>query len=68
MELTLNGQAVVVRDYQEDDYVDILRLNIDEKWNNLVENVENVKQFWNHSSIPNVVMSEVKFVTCGVTI
>jgi hypothetical protein len=54
MELTLNGQAVVVRDYQEDDYVDILRLNIDEKWNNLVENVENVKQFWNHSSIPYV--------------
>jgi hypothetical protein len=58
MELTLNGQVVVVRDYQEDDYVDILRLNINEKWNNLVDNVENAKQSWNHSSIPYVVMSE----------
>lgn len=54
MELTLNGQAVVVRDYQDDDYVDILRLNIDEKWNNIVKNFENVKQFWNHLSIPYV--------------
>jgi hypothetical protein len=58
----------VVRDYQEDDYVDILRLNINEKWNNLVDNVENAKQSWNHSSIPYVVMSEDKLVTFGVTI
>jgi hypothetical protein len=50
MELTTKtGQSIRIREYTVDDFLDIHRLNIEEKWTNLVEKETDTKQAWNNS-------------------
>lgn len=63
MELTIkNGQSIRIREYTVDDFLDIHRLNIEEKWTNLVEKETDYKQAWNNSNIAFVVLSEGKLI------
>ncbi|TYS67697.1 GNAT family N-acetyltransferase [Sutcliffiella horikoshii] len=43
-----------VREYRQEDFIHIDRLNAEEKWNNLVENKEITKEAWENSNIAYV--------------
>jgi GNAT superfamily N-acetyltransferase len=59
MELNLkNKKSVFIRTYQEDDFNEIQKLNMNEGWNNLVEKNEDTKEAWKNSNVTFVVEAD----------
>lgn len=53
-----NGQFIQIRQYNEQDFNAINRLNIEEKWTNLVALKDNTKEAWNNSNVAFVAYSD----------
>jgi ribosomal protein S18 acetylase RimI-like enzyme len=52
------GEDIHFRKYLESDFSQIMQLNSDEGWNNLVQQEESTRKAWSNSSIKFVVTSE----------
>jgi ribosomal protein S18 acetylase RimI-like enzyme len=59
-----NEKSVVIRPYNEYDFKDINRLNIDEGWTNLVEKNEDTKEAWSNSNVAFIVKTDDQVVGC----
>lgn len=65
MKLTLkNEKSFVIRPFNEDDFKEIHRFNIDEGWTNLVEKNQDTKGAWLNSNIAFVVEADDQVVGC----
>ncbi|MGD6834830.1 GNAT family N-acetyltransferase [Sutcliffiella halmapala] len=55
MQIRLNNEQLLeVRNYREEDFIHINKLNSEEKWNNLVGNKRSTKGAWDSSNIAYV--------------
>jgi ribosomal protein S18 acetylase RimI-like enzyme len=55
MQIQVKNEVLIkVRAYKKEDFIYIHSLNVEEKWNNLVENMESTKDAWDHSDIAYV--------------